>query len=652
MPPRNVSFWKGRGLVLALLLLGAALRLGAVGQVPPGLYHDEAQHGLDALEVLAGHRPLYFEANNGREPLFVYLVAAGVAALGRTPLAVRLPAAFVGVLTLAATYDLARVLWGRRVGRWALAVLAATFWHVHLSRVGFRAVLLPLFTALWMAQAARAVRDGAPGHWIAAGALYGAGWYTYMAARFTPVAVGIVALYGLWRRRGRVGRGPLLFCAAALLVLLPLGVYTLRHPAVVLNRSGQVWVFSDEISGGRPWRLLLQHIGRTAGMFFLRGDRIWRHNLAGRPVWGPALGLAFVLGLGVALAHARRDAGAALAVLWTATMAVPTILAEDAPHFLRGVGMLPTVALLPALGLAWLEGATTRPLARRLPVALLALGFGHTAYDYAVRYADAPLTYHWFEGGPVALAGEVNTWMGQGWSGSGVLHSPRPGRTVYIDRGLWQSWTAVPFLVPEARVRFLPLAAPPALGEGVAFVVWPYDDWRARVLPYLPHPAYLRSDRGPQAQGDKDPAPITIAVIIRAAPSPDVPAPVARFEGGLLLRAALVQPAAGGARVRLWWEPTAPLAAPYTVFVHYLRDGELLAQHDGQPAQGHLPTTAWQPGDLVLDPHLLAGVTPDPARDRLRVGLYRSDTLEGLALLDAAGEPIGDAFTTGVILEP
>ena len=142
------AIMRSRLIVLALLLLGAGLRLAALGDVPPGLYHDEAFNGLDALRVIEeGDFPLYFPANNGREPLFIYLIAASVSVLGRSPLAVRLPSFFVGFLTLAATYDLARVLFNRRVGRWTLAVLAVTFWHVHLSRMGFRAVLLPLFTA-------------------------------------------------------------------------------------------------------------------------------------------------------------------------------------------------------------------------------------------------------------------------------------------------------------------------------------------------------------------------------------------------------------------------------------------------------------------------------------------------------------------------
>ncbi len=661
----RTAAWTPRAIVLLLLLVGAALRLGSLGDAPPGLYHDEAQHGLDALDVLRGDVRLYFPANNGREPLFIYLVTAGVALLGRSPLAVRLPSFFAGILTLAATYDLARILWGRRTGRWALAVLAVTLWHVHLSRVGFRAVLLPLFTALFLGQLARAVAGDRDRSWVFAGLIYGASWYTYMAARFTPVALGVVVIYGVsthFREVRKMWRGALLFCGAALIVLLPLGLYTLRHPDVVLTRTGQVSIFSPEINQGDLVGTVARHFWRTVGMFFVRGDRIWRHNLAWRPVWDPALGLAFVVGLGVALKRSRRDPGAALALLWTTTMTIPTFLAEDAPHFLRGVGVLPTAALLPAVGLAWLERKLGRlvsvepKFARRLlgsvPLVLWLVGLTLTANDYFVRFAADPLAYHWFEGGAVALAGEMNAFLDRGWDGQRMLRGSDSGRVVYVDPSLWSSWSAVPFLVPPEQVRFLPVSGEGVDAHGgVAFFVWPYREWEPDVLPYLPHPAYLSFRAGPKAQGDKDPEPFTAALRTAAEPRPPVPAPLARFERGIALQAALVAPTEDGARVRLWWDAVAAPGGPYTVFVHYLRDGERIAQDDAQPGRGHLPTTLWQPGDLILDEHPLPGIDPLLGRDRLRIGLYHSDTGEGLSILDAAGNPTGGWVELTVSIE-
>jgi 4-amino-4-deoxy-L-arabinose transferase-like glycosyltransferase len=649
-----------------------ALRLPGIGRVPPGLYHDEARHGLDALHVLDGDVPLYFEANNGREPLFIYLVTASVAVLGRSPIAIRLPSAFIGLLTLAATYDLARALWRREAGRWAVAVLSVTFWHVHLSRVGFRAVLLPLFTAGYISQVAKALqrpkKESTP-HWIAAGLLYGASWYTYIAARFTPVAVAILAGYGLLYYRAELTkrwRGMMLFALAALTVLLPLGIYTLVRPDVVLARSGQVSIFNEEINGGRLWATLIDQIIVTGRMFVGRGDRIWRHNLAWRPVWDPALGLTFLLGVGVALARFKQDPGGALALLWTATMAIPTLLAEDAPHFLRGVGMLPTAALFPTIGLGWLSDRLRAPaqrgfakpyhptLMRLIPAMIVLFSLASTVYDYFILYADAPLTYHWLEGGPVELAETMNALLGEGWDGASMQHGGGQGYDIYIDPGLWESWSAIPYLVPASDVNFLPVSDVLPLGQGLAFIVWPYDAnrrWGEDVFPFVPRPAYIRVERGPSGQGDLDPAPYTLAMITRAEPIPDLPEPVARFEKGIVLRAALVQRISENSiRANLWWEPAEPLDQTYTVFVHYHRDDVRIGQHDGQPGLGHLPTSTWIPGDLILDIHPLSGITPIPGSDTLRLGLYNTETGAGLALLSAAGEPVSDALDVPVIV--
>lgn len=654
--PTGIPFWKHRSLLLGLLLIGAALRLCALGSVPPGLYHDEAYNGLDALNVLQGQRPLYFPANNGREPIFIYLIALSTAVLGRSPLAVRMPAFFIGFLTLPATYALARTLWGRRVGLWALGVASVTLWHVHLSRMGFRAVLLPLFTALFLTYAARGLRYARTRDWLAAGVLYGASWYTYIAVRFTPLALAALALYGyLYHREAlrKARHGLLLGCGIALIVLAPLGLYTLRYPETVLARTGQVWAFGN----GPAWRILLVQSLKTAGMLFIRGDRIWRHNLAWRPVWEPALGLACALGCIIAALRARRDAGAALTLIWTAVMALPTLLAEDAPHFLRAIGMLPTAFLWPALGLRWVEGVRRHPIAsirwlRTVLAALLLLaGLGSTAHAYFQVYAAAPLAHHWLEGGVVALAGRINALYNTGWDGERMRHGPERPYTVYVDLQLWQSWASLPFLVPEERVTFALPQRIPEPTQYHAYVVWPYRGWESEILSLLPHPAYVQIERGPEIQGDKDPHPYTVAMIVSTAPVPEIPQPIAHFEHGIRLRAALVNLDGGSSLVKLWWDIAAPLETDYIVYAHYLRDGAPIGQHDGPPGYGYLPTSRWQPGDLILDTHPLPGIVPDPTRDRLRIGLYAPDTGIGLGLLDENGHVFAHGFEFPVILE-
>lgn len=61
--------WELWGMV-AILLVGAALRLVALDDVPPGLRYDELLNHRMAKRVIEGDRPLYFIESWGHEPLF------------------------------------------------------------------------------------------------------------------------------------------------------------------------------------------------------------------------------------------------------------------------------------------------------------------------------------------------------------------------------------------------------------------------------------------------------------------------------------------------------------------------------------------------------------------------------------------------------
>jgi hypothetical protein len=89
----------------------------------------------------------------------------------------------------------------------------------------------------------------------------------------------------------------------------------------------------------------------------------------------------------------------------------------------------------------------------------------------------------------------------------------------------------------------------------------------------------------------------------------------------------------------LFWTARQPVRDSYTVFVHLLAaDGFILAQGDGTPRNGDYPTTFWQPGETVIDPHLipLDEGTP-PGSYRLAIGLYQRESGQRLTGRDPAG---------------
>ncbi|MCP4425080.1 MAG: hypothetical protein GY803_11340, partial [Chloroflexi bacterium] len=378
---------------------------------------------------------------------------------------------------------------GRSVGLFAAFTWAVTLWPVHLSRIGLRAVLLAPFLAATFWLGTLAYRRQNRWLWLAAGLVYGVGFYTYLAVRFTPILLAAVALFLLARgKRQALWPGALWFGLGTAVSLFPFALLVLNQPALFLGRAGQVSILNTAVNNGSLWATLGQNTGQALGMFLWRGDTILRHNPAGRPIFDLFMALPFLIGLGWSLKNWRRPAAMTL-LLWTAVMLGPTILAADTPHFLRASGLLPGVLILPAIGLARLwEWERFSARWRQTAVILLAMGsLMMTIRDY-VAYGRSPDTGYLFESAARTLAERAN---------EDVLGIDR-----FIDDRFWSGWPSIPFLVtnPTAH-RFWPDAGLPPLTRISQLFIWPYAQ-RDFIPPALPADALIWAEPGPLARGD------------------------------------------------------------------------------------------------------------------------------------------------------
>jgi 4-amino-4-deoxy-L-arabinose transferase-like glycosyltransferase len=634
-------------MLLLILLIAAGLRFWQLGDIPSGLYRDEAANGLDAASVLAGQRQdeslFYFEANNGREPVYIYLTTLVVGLLGQTVLAVRLAAAVVGTLTTWLTYKLASSWFDRSTGLLSAWLWAVTVWPIHLSRTGFRAILLPFFMALTFWIVTLAYKRGGQDLrskwlWLLAGIIYGAGFYTYLAFWFSLVLFAAVVVYMAITGRGKsLWHGLVWFTVGALIIMSPFILLAWRQPDLILGRMGQVSVFRTVLEEGPPFSILWRHILRAFGLFFIEGDTILRHNPEGRPLFDLLMLVPFLVGLFWCLRNWRYPPAMTL-MLWIVIMLGPTILAEDAPHFLRAVGILPAAVMLPALGLSQIWTWTKLPslLSKALVVLLLFASLIISIKDYYIDYARRPLTAYWFEAAARELADNIN--------------AEPPGRSVYLDRRLWDSWPSIRYLASEDRpiALYRPQDFSPAETEPPATIyAWPYEGLE-EVVTGISTPAIVSSEIGGLAQGDLEPEPYPLYIrYVSDIVGEQRTGPIlANFDNTIQLRKVEVKPIdQRQIQVDLYWSADRDVDMPIVTFVHVEDATSLIGQSDSVPSQANWPSKWWKPGLLIHDQHLLQlNGAFDEDHHHILVGIYRSDTEERLPIRDLDGTYVGDSW--------
>ncbi|MEK7123431.1 MAG: glycosyltransferase family 39 protein, partial [Patescibacteria group bacterium] len=231
------------------LIIAAFLRFYNIAGLPPGLYPDEAMNGNNALEALAKQDfKLFYPENNGREGLFINIQALSAAIFGNEPWALRIVSAIFGIFTVLGVYFLAKELFARHsVALLSAFFLAAGFWHINFSRIGFRAIMAPFFLTwgvYFLLKSFNSISSAANRYALyaaAGGVFYGLGFHSYIAYRGTPLLIFIVlVLYWLknkdWERRKKILFSLSVFSLLTLIAFAPLGFYFLQNPQDFFGR--------------------------------------------------------------------------------------------------------------------------------------------------------------------------------------------------------------------------------------------------------------------------------------------------------------------------------------------------------------------------------------------------------------------------------
>lgn len=645
-------------LLLFIILLAALLRFWKLETLPPGLYHDEAYYGLDALSLLQGKTfpqyyegwelysqdahaerpamptrfPVFFEGNYGREPLHVYLVALSINLLGNTPTAIRAVTAAAGTLAVFTTWLAARAIFPpdpRRLFRGELLPLLAAFSlavlypSLHFSRFGIRAMTMlpPMTLAVYTFWRAWRSQKGY-GWWALSGFFVGLSLYTFAAARLFPLVFVLFAIYLLVVERAQFRkslRGVALATLAALLTAAPLLVFFARYPYFFVFRMAYVANRGKGVVEGLPVLTWLLNVGRVIGGLFWQGETHLRHNLPGRPYMDPVQAGLFIGGMARGLRFWRKPEYV-FALVWLGVMLLPSIMSGDAPHFGRLTGAAPAVAILIAVGGTWLaefiDGATkSRWPAFLVIMALCAFSLLMTGRDYFVRYASHPQL--------------ARDFYQDDWE-LGRFAATQPDEpTLYLSPSQEEMATIYFALGDPDRIRsfngqdgLVPAGIP---GRPILYLVRPSEETTLNNLQ-----AYFPGGQTGAPQNNM--VPFLVPGDAQRVRTDEL----SEFSFGdrITLAGISVQPDEDGLIISLTWQADDNMPVDYTAFIHLIdQSGNLVAQTD-RPPIGY-PTSDWRPGEIITDRFRLDfPANLEPGNYRLQTGFYDPATIARLG--DAA----------------
>jgi 4-amino-4-deoxy-L-arabinose transferase-like glycosyltransferase len=407
--------WLGRHLIagstLIILAIAAGFRLFELNDLPPGMYVGAATSGLQATN-LANHGWLPgLNVANQYAPVWIWLEALSIKAMGHTLLALQIWPALLGIVAVLTTWLWAREWFGHRVAWVTAFLLAVAPWAVTLSRNGVVDAIFPLLTTLTLWTATLAWRKGNAKSQLAfGGALLldlvsgPIGWLVAAMALLTGVVLLSKKheLFKLSRARS-AGLAGLVVALGVLAYLVSISMNAIKALPAAANLVNSADSFFTSFY-------------RTLLMFNVHGDDNYRHNLSGEPMLNAFVGLMLVAGLLVVISrlHERRYR---LLLLFTIVLLLPGILTvTGAPNSARVFAAAPLILAIASIGVSYMLelwyktfpiNSAARATGQAAIIVLLALTLFQGYTQYFKAWGGSSQVYTAYNEGTVQLAAKL-----------------------------------------------------------------------------------------------------------------------------------------------------------------------------------------------------------------------------------------------------
>ncbi len=345
--------WKWYEIVgiIAVLLLALFLRVYKLTQLPFGFWYDEADDGLNALQIFSNIMNIPVFASSTQLPAhLIYLIAFSIKLFGQSIFAVRIVSALFGVGTAAAAFLVGRELFNsRKMGILFALILAVTRWDLVWSHIGMHGVTVPFFELLSFGLILRALRLQRYKDYLLAGLALGLGLCFYVPYRLFPLVMVIFLILIVIAHHDylkKSWRHLVIFVFGAFLISVPISQFAVFHADEFWGRTDQVSIFSGR-TVQEGIQTALKTTGQHLAMFTYKGDRNGRHNIPSEPMLDLVSGALFILGVALCIYRIKKPVSV-LILCWLLIMLIPGIFSLDfeSPQTYRSIGSMPAACLL------------------------------------------------------------------------------------------------------------------------------------------------------------------------------------------------------------------------------------------------------------------------------------------------------------------
>lgn len=367
-------------IFLVLIISVLFLRFWELDSIPPHLRNDEAALGYNAYSILKSARdehnqflPILFESFGDWKPgLYIYLTTPIIYILGLSELAVRLPSAMSGLITIILTFLITNRLFSRRV-----AVIAALFssfapYQIIFSRGAWESNVSLTFTLAGIYFFLRF--SNSRYYLILSSVFFALTFLTYHGAKISTPLIVSALLIAFWKNIRRVNKELIAFCIViSLLISSPIIASLFNNKLAridslsIKNIVPQNYinsVLSQSGEKGSDWTTLLYHneyyvyfrsvIWRwfqhyLLSTLFLKGDLNPQHSAPNTGAFILLDALFLILGF-IKIIRSKLNPQINFLILWVILSPLPSALTVEPVNFVRTLPFFIPLTIIMASG--------------------------------------------------------------------------------------------------------------------------------------------------------------------------------------------------------------------------------------------------------------------------------------------------------------